>query len=248
MASKKKAGRKPANEAGAAANSTEHRAARQAALAYNTNGTSYLKSGEFAKAADLFTQAIALHPDNARYFFSRANCYRNLGDNQRCLFDYSMAIRLEPTVAQYFANRGTIFRKLGKLDDALSDLKQAVAMDPTNSTYCFNRALVYGDLGESERAVGDLTAAIELGADGQHTAQTVKAHFHRGLLYHALGQHLDAAADQRTVLRTDKNNHAALNALGMALAALGELTDAIALYEQAIRLDMRTSAYQSNLF
>ena len=95
--------KKTSTKAQPGASSTEHRAARQAALAYNTNGTSYLKSGEFAKAADLFTQAIALHPDNARFFFSRANCYRNLGENQRCLFDYSMAIRLEPTVAQYFA-------------------------------------------------------------------------------------------------------------------------------------------------
>ncbi|KAG8460133.1 hypothetical protein KFE25_014278 [Diacronema lutheri] len=225
---------------------TERRATRQAALAYNTNGQAYFKSGEYAKAAELFTQALSLHPDNPRYFFARANCYRNLGDNQRCLFDYSMAIRLEPTVAQYYANRGTIFRKLGRLDDALSDLKQAVSMDPTNSTYCFNRALVFGDMGEAARAVGDFTAAIELGADGPHAVQTVKAHFHRGALLHTLGRYREAAADQRIVLRTDKNNAPALNALALALAALGELSEALPLYDQAIRLDMRTPAYPAN--
>ncbi|KAJ1620452.1 hypothetical protein T492DRAFT_635176 [Pavlovales sp. CCMP2436] len=225
---------------------TERREKRQAALAYNTNGLGHLKSGQYAKAAELFTQALALHPDNARYFFSRANCYRNLADNSRCVFDYSMAIRLDGDVAVYYANRGTIYRKLGRLDEAQSDLNKAVSLDPQNPTFCFNRALVRADMGKVRAAADDFTAAISLSTDGQHTGQTTKAHFHRGVLQHQLGLFEEAAADQRVVLRADRNNAPSLNALGMALAALGESSEALALFDQAMRLDLRTPAYPAN--
>jgi tetratricopeptide (TPR) repeat protein len=70
---------------------------------------------DYDEAAQSITIAITLQPSNPRYYFSRANCLRAMGEHHRAIMDYTSAIRLEDDTAQFYHNRATCLRKLGQI-------------------------------------------------------------------------------------------------------------------------------------
>ena len=57
---------------------------------------SYKKLGEYQNAADDYTKAIQLDPDNARAYTNRGYSYRILGEHQTAIDDATKAIQLDP--------------------------------------------------------------------------------------------------------------------------------------------------------
>ena len=54
-------------------------------------GKTYLESGEYELAAEAFTQAIRLDPQNAAAYYCRGNAYSKLGDRENARADYEKA-------------------------------------------------------------------------------------------------------------------------------------------------------------
>jgi Flp pilus assembly protein TadD len=65
-------------------------------------GRSQLNDGEFALAADTFTQIIAAHPKDSLSYRLRGDAYDNLGDQQKALEDWTQAARLGDTLIQSY--------------------------------------------------------------------------------------------------------------------------------------------------
>lgn len=233
----------------------------QTALLRSAEAQACAKAGDHARAVGLLTQALELHPDNSRFFFQRANCYRGLGDEQRGLLDFSLAIRLEPTAAQYYAGRGALLRALGRTGEALADLDTATSLEPASPAFHIGRALVLDAMDQRGAAIDALGDAVQLGLEGQQPAQVLRARLQRGLLLHAAGRCREAVAELRHVVaqsgpdrspdrrRMDKGapeRGAALGALGLALVGMGDAGAALPVYDQAIALDGRTAALLSH--
>ncbi len=65
-------------------------------------GRSQLHAGEFAAAADTFTQVLAAHPQDSLSYRLRGNAYDNLGNRQQAVADWTQAARLGDTILQSY--------------------------------------------------------------------------------------------------------------------------------------------------
>jgi suppressor of tumorigenicity protein 13 len=67
---------------------------------------STLGEGEWAKASDLFTEAIKINSTSAAMFAKRGNCYIKLKKPNACIRDCTRAIELNPDNASAYKFRG----------------------------------------------------------------------------------------------------------------------------------------------
>jgi len=86
-------------------------------------------SGEFEKAAKLYTEAIILNPTSAVYFTKRGQCFLQLNQLVSCERDCSRALELNPDSAAAYKFRGRARRLLGQWSEAASDLRAACKID-----------------------------------------------------------------------------------------------------------------------
>jgi tetratricopeptide (TPR) repeat protein len=171
----------------------------RSAADYVAQGDAHREAKEYQQAAEAYTAALRLDPDNAAVYINRGAAYDGLGEHRRAIADYDRAIALDPQNAAAYNNRGAAYLGLGEYQRAIADYDRAIALDPQDARAYNNRGLAYHALGEHQRAIADLDRAIAL------DPQDALAYNNRGLAYHALGEHQRAIADFEQFLQVETN-------------------------------------------
>ena len=78
--------------------------------------------GEYDRAIDDYTQAIALEEANAQAHYQRGMACENTDEFNRAIRDLDRAISLDPTTAPAYVARGMIHLASGQPQRALDDL------------------------------------------------------------------------------------------------------------------------------
>ncbi len=99
----------------------------------------------FKEALKLYNRAVEIEPGEAKNFYCRANCLRDLGDFEAALKDYDQSVMLDPRFQNCFCNRGDLHRRLGEAKLAEKDFSIAIRLDPADGKARFNLALAYLD-------------------------------------------------------------------------------------------------------
>ena len=183
---------------------------------------------DFGIAAESYSVAISLRPNNPKYYYARGNTFSKMGEMQRAFFDYSASIRLDAQCAQYYTARGTALRKLGQSAEAIHDYTMALKLDPSNGNNYFNRALVFYETGAVERAIADYTLAAE---DERYS---FRAYYNRGNCYRKMGCIDDSIADLKRAVDLDPTNPAGHNNLGLSMFEGGQFSQAQDAFSSAI--------------
>lgn len=100
-------------------------------LSLKDQGNAAFKASEWAKARDLYTQA--LEEDNkseaaASLFANRAASYTHLGQYDRALLDANSAIKCRPTWSRGYARRAEAFSYLQSFEYAQASCKSHVEL------------------------------------------------------------------------------------------------------------------------
>ena len=133
------------------------------------------QTGDFAGAIDVYTNWIAIHPNDAFPYHQRGWCYQQLGNRLQAIADYTRAIELEPTNAfMGLNNRAQNYIAVAEFSKALADIDQALTLV---AAYCQAHQLepnhwraschtlrgnALRGLKRSEEAIAAFTAAIDL--------------------------------------------------------------------------------------
>ena len=133
-------------------------------LPYGNRANYYRDIGESDKALQDYARAIALKPNEAGPYNSRARLYFDSGkqsDLSLALNEYNLAIARADTIAEYFTNRGATYARMGDFDNALIDLNAAVELDPSFLNSYLNRSVIHNQLGNTQMAIDDLEAYVK---------------------------------------------------------------------------------------
>ncbi len=122
----------------------------------------YASQGDFQKAIDLFSQAIALNSDSAALYLFRAGSYLELQKFDQAIMDYGSAIQLDPNNAEYFARRAWAYQLSGRTDDAIVDYSKGLTVDPNALDMRMERYQLLLASGQKEAALEDLTKILDL--------------------------------------------------------------------------------------
>ncbi|OHE57632.1 MAG: hypothetical protein A2Z47_13215 [Thermodesulfovibrio sp. RBG_19FT_COMBO_42_12] len=92
------------------------------------HGNSYYHKGEYDKAVEEYSKAIALNPNYAEAYSNRGAAYNEKGQYDKAIEDSIKAIALNPYYAAAYNNRGTAYGNKGQRGKAKSDFQKACDM------------------------------------------------------------------------------------------------------------------------
>lgn len=112
-------------------------------------------------AANDFTKAIQLKPDEPMLLFNRGTAYLHATDWKKSKADFDKLISLQPENINAYLNRGIVFLNMKKNDEALADFNKGIQLNPRYSNLYRARALAYKAKGETNLAQADELKAAQ---------------------------------------------------------------------------------------
>ena len=164
---------------------------------YYKVGYNHFKAGDWANAAEYFTKAIELQPDNFNLYNRRGICYIKLQNYEKSIVDYTIAISLQPDNETLYSNRADAYYKAGEYAKAAEDYTKYLSFSPNVSGYLFKRGRCYYELKNYNEAISDLTKMIQM-VENRSEVEDLDAGYayeFRGKCYEALNQTEKAKAD-----------------------------------------------------
>jgi tetratricopeptide (TPR) repeat protein len=166
--------------------------------------------------------AITLDDQEASYFSTRSDVYREMRRYQEALQDINQALTLEPRNASYFYQRSDIYRYIWQYAQAIENINLAMQLEPQNALYYTQRCSIYREMRCYQEALEDAQRALELtsmfnafiihalvyrDSERYHEALQVLDHaieidpntqfyyLHRGIIYRLQGDYRRARTD-----------------------------------------------------
>jgi tetratricopeptide (TPR) repeat protein len=223
-------------------------------------GVCYSSLGEYRRAIDLHTQALAIDRDTgdrqgeAAGLGNLGNCYSSLGEYRRAIDLHTQALAIDRDIGDRqgegadLGNLGNCHYRLGEYRRAIDLHTQALAIARDTGDregegrQLGNLGVCHHDLGEYRRAIDLHTQALAIARDtgyregeGIHLGNLGLCHHYLGECRRAIDLHTQALAIDRDI--GDRQGEAAdLGSLGLCHHYLGEYRQAIDLHTQALAI------------
>jgi len=188
--------------------------------------------GRAPEAVELIESALQVDPGQARAHCNLGAALQDLGQPERALASYDTALRLDPQYALAWDNRGNTLRRLDRLPEALDAYERALALRADYADAWCHRAIVLLELGRPADAVASAERALAARPAWPEALLAL------GNALQALERHGDAVDAYDRALAQDRQAGRAdlWCARGAALKKSGRLDEALASYDQALRL------------
>lgn len=105
---------------------------------FKEKGNTCVKSQDYAKGAEFYTNAIDLYDADPAFYTNRALCFLKLQRFDECIADCSKAIELKPELSKSYYRRMLAYESLEKNFAALEDCKKVMELEPNKSIYMKN--------------------------------------------------------------------------------------------------------------
>jgi serine/threonine protein kinase/Flp pilus assembly protein TadD len=123
-------------------------------------GTSLLRSGDLAMAAEQFQQGLDLRPDDFWLNFYQGLCAYRQGRFDESAEAFRVCIALDPGLAECYYNRALALGALGQTGKAIADYTRALDRDPSLTSAALNRGMLHYREGRLPEAATDLRQAL----------------------------------------------------------------------------------------
>ncbi|MGL4599269.1 MAG: tetratricopeptide repeat protein, partial [Bacteroidia bacterium] len=124
----------------------------------------HLEKEEYDKAIAPLTKLINMHPDDAKNYYVRGLCYKNIGQLHNALNDYNKAIKLKDYEVTYLLARGKLYNQMRLYDKAIKDFKQTLELYPKKDEWLeaeLNMGVAYCESGDSSTAIACYKAMLQ---------------------------------------------------------------------------------------
>jgi len=203
----------------------------QVGYPYNALGIAYLEQAQFDKAVPAFRDAVRRAPHWAYPLHNLALAYAETGDYSGAIRSYEQAMRLAPKVSYLPYNLGLVYQRTGRRKDAEKYYRRAMAITP--------------DSAEPYNALGTVKASEGKRADAekfyrQSLEKNPKLLAARNNLALLLAPQANRFAEAEQLWKqnlADVPDHLPSRlALAEAYSAANRVKDAVAQYEDVVRL------------
>lgn len=189
-------------------------------------GEAKLAQNDPAGAKQLFEQALAQNPGDARAALDLGIASEQLNDAGGAEVAYRQALRAKPDFAQAQTNLGALLREKGELVEAINWLERASASGSASAHQ--NLALAYEDQGDLDKAAQHYASALQLQPDDVMT----RANY--GLLLVKQNKPQEAIRQLEQAREGAQGNRPALLAIGNGLRRAGANDAALVAMENAV--------------
>jgi tetratricopeptide (TPR) repeat protein len=131
----------------------------RSAEAFLLQGLAAQNRRDYDRAAEFFTRAHQVAPDQPAPLCWRAQSHWKKGNMQQALQDVEHALRVAPKYSEALYTRGILRLESDQAAGALADLSQVIATKPSPLAYV-HRGIAYAMLKDAQRAKQDFDEAI----------------------------------------------------------------------------------------
>lgn len=192
------------------------------------SGQALLASGDTYRAADAFTEALALNPGYADAWAALAECQYDLGEYERCVTFIEKAYTFGPRVPSLVTLEGFARIGLGATDDARKRFEETLTRLPNDRDARFGLALLDLRSGRPADAKARLAASLKT------APRDARALLSLAMIARAEGRADESAAYLTEALRWSSGDAAADYAAASMYAEQGDAVEAARLARAAI--------------
>jgi len=193
-----------------------------------------------APAQAACNEAIKLGNAGAAGHICLARIEDGTGHYVEAVAEYQLALGLEPTNEDAAVHLATAYAHEGKITEAENAYQQAIQAHP-NSKLAYNSlGVFYRERNEYDKALKMFERVIQIAPDWYGTYVNI------GAIYNDMGQ-FDKAIDPLKKSIAIRASYPGYVNLGAACAGLRQWTDAVAAYQDAIKIDPQPSVTWGNL-
>jgi clan AA aspartic protease (TIGR02281 family) len=207
-------------------------AAPKTASDYALRGDADLSRGQPQDAITDLNEAIRQAPDQADYYASRAKAYWTVRQSDAALTDLNKALSLDPKNLDALLLRARLHFSHKDLASAETDMTAASPLVPAGSTQARSIASMYIELGQPGQALPFLDDWIRLHDNDVNLGSALNERcWARALSNQMLD---DALSDCRKAIKRNGEVPAYLDSLGLVQLRLGNYSESIKAYQQAV--------------
>lgn len=203
-------------------------------LARFLKGTALFDQKRYPEAIEELTRSLALQPDNAEAYHTRAMSYMQQGQYIKALPDLNTAIAADPASAPLYFDRGLTYTALGMHGEALSDLEKCLQLDATFVRCYYHIGRCYLAMGQYEKAAANFELSIR---KGDNPEEYTDALLRAGISYIYLKNYGEAARRLNMVIERNPALPAPYAYLGYIAAADGKEEEARSWFQKSLDVD-----------
>jgi len=196
-----------------------------------TNVRALMASRRFSQALKALGAYLPQHPVDARAWFYKGECLRQMHDKSGALKAFRKAVGLKPEFPEKYVNLAGMLLLDNRLDEAESVLVKSVARFPKEPGLHFNLGLVYLAKKRLPEACKSLNTAARL------ASTVVSYRIGAGLCAFKMGQLAASETHFRAAAKANPSSAAAHEGLARVLAARHQSVQAIKEARNAVQLD-----------
>jgi Flp pilus assembly protein TadD len=204
-------------------------------------GEALMRQNRLDDAAAHFERAAALHPRDPEPQRMRGAAAERRGDLPTAKGFYEQAIAIDPRDDRSRNNLATLYARQGDTARALAEFQRALAENPNATQVHLNLASLLFSMGRLDEAAAHLHEAVNIDPGDP------KAYITSGAILLQFKDYTNATRMFRAAIRYDRRSPEAFNLLGVALAAQGDLPEAIYNFGRALDLKPDYAPAKRNL-
>jgi tetratricopeptide (TPR) repeat protein len=203
-------------------------------------GMHYMTQDKLDLAIADFNAAIALDPKDAETYEARGMAEAGSGKLDESLESFSKAIEIEPKSPTALTHRARIRAMKSDIPGALADVEEAMKLQPGSQALLLHANLLAAS-GKFEQALGELNVLRQVMPDSPDVLLQIAA-VHQGAR-----QPQKAVEIYTQLLGSNPQNVAAFRGRADAHLNQGQQAEAVADYEEALKIDGKNSGVLNNL-
>ena len=213
---------------------------------YHRLGVFYYQQRRYAEAASQFRRVVELLPDHASAHASLGTALMGLGQEPEAEVEFKKSLALVPDYAA-LANLGVMYYRQKRFAESATMTEQALQLNDKDYRLWNNLAIAYEWLGQPEKAKNAFSrelARLEQIVVLKSQDAVVRADL--GVMYAQQGKRKRAQPHLEAALALSPNNPEILNKVGEAYEKLGERSQGLEYFEEALRKGFRLEDMKLN--
>lgn len=202
---------------------------------------SFHQVGYWRDTTTLFSYTLARDPENKIALSQLGVQARERGDYLEAYRYLAKAVELYPTDFEAQGNQAKLLWQLGRTDEAIRHYSEAMRISPRNSSPYVDLGIIKAEQGDFATAIAYLEKAITLSPDNSEIRMNL------ALVLYQQGRYDAAAQELVSIIQGNQGYAIAHNGLGLVYLATGRITEAIACFRTALRLDPGLQIAKDNL-
>lgn len=206
------------------------------------------QSGMYADMDTLWGTTLARNPDCWMGHFNWGTSLMNRGRADEAIQHFELGLKLKADVGANY-DLGVALAAQGKPDEAVQAYQRAIQIDTDFAPAHYNLGSVLVTQGKLAEAIQQYEVVLRLKPDfaPAHYADMAVAYYKSGLAQAALGHWDEAIHNYQQAIQLNPDNADVHLSYGIALGRKGQITEAVAQYQAAMKSDLSTAAAQNDL-